>query len=131
MYPKSVYSPAALAHAVATISVALPGSPANAGRRLAVIVAACDVNAWSDATRAALARRATSWLALARWLGRSVRDLQQMDPVDLLDCLRQSSSRASEIHPSREPTDEQPVSVEPMTNVNLISTQPRQKHPLN
>lgn len=84
MYPKAVYPPAALAHAVAAISVALPGAPATARRRLAVVMAQCDANDWSDATRAALARRATSWLALARWLGRSVRELQSLVPRQVL-----------------------------------------------
>jgi hypothetical protein len=125
----SAYPPAnvAVACAVAAISVFLPCAPANARRRLAAVMAECYKHGWSDATEAALARRETAWFAIACWLGQSVRDLQHLNSGNLLVRLCESSNRASEVYPQGEPTDEKPMSVEPMTNVDLISTKPRQR----
>ena len=90
----------AVAHAVAAISVLLPGAPENARHRLAAVVAECDTHNWSDATRAALARRETAWLAVARRLGRSIRDLQRMDAVCLLGLLRAAELCTDRNYPS-------------------------------
>lgn len=91
-------SSAALALAVAAISLSLPGAPVNAGRRLAAVMAACDARDFSEATRTALARRVTPWLALAFRLGRPICELENMDPTDLLNLLRAA-------HPTHGRTD--------------------------
>lgn len=84
---------------VAAISVSLPGALARAQQRLAAVVAECDTNDWSDATRVALYRRETAWLALARHFGESIPALQRLHPTVLRarleNRLAQNAPRAS------------------------------------
>lgn len=108
-YSQTVYPPTALAHAVAAISVTLPGTPANARARLAAVVAECDAHGWSAATRVALSRIATAWLALACSLGRSIPALQAMDSVDLLALLTAHKLPAVAMPSSRRKPSEEPT----------------------
>ena len=110
LYAQSAYPPAAVARAIAAISVALPGAPATARARLAAVLDACDTHDdWSDETRVALVRGATAWLALACLLSRSIRELQYMVATDLLDLLH----AAHRVHDGTPPAVAEP-SVEPV-----------------
>ena len=109
---QSVYPSAALAHAVATISVALPGAPATARTRLAAGVAACYASDWSAETQTAIARQATVWLAMACWLQRSIRELQHMDATDLLDLLHAARIAHDRTKPADADQSDEPVVVE-------------------
>jgi hypothetical protein len=94
-------SSAAVAHAVAAISVSLPGAPANARARLAAVVAECNSHDyWSDATQVALLRLATAWLAISCRLGRPLRDIQNMDSADLLAVLRETCAHRDPVEPN-------------------------------
>jgi hypothetical protein len=127
--PQSISPPAHIAHAVAAISVTLPGSPTNARARLAVVEAECDAHPdWSEETRVALYRISTPWLALACSLGRSIPALQAMDSVDLLALLTGGKLPAVAMHssrlkPSAEPTpDARPADEE--TGKSLVFAPP-------
>ena len=107
-------SSASLAHAVAAISVSLPGAPASAGHRLAEVMAVCDAHDFSEATRAALARRFTPWLALAIRFGRPIRELENMDPTALLNLLRAAQPIPGRTDPAAADADDELVPDEPL-----------------
>ncbi len=107
-------TPAEVALAAAAISVALPGAPAKAGRRLAEVMAVCDAHDFSDATRAALARRFTAWLALAIRFGRPIRELENMDPQGLLNLLRAAPPSPGRTDPAVADAADERVPDEPL-----------------
>ncbi|MCE9561736.1 MAG: hypothetical protein K8U57_06735 [Planctomycetes bacterium] len=78
---------AEVAFAIAAISVGLPHAPSTAFARLAVITACCEANDWSMASRVALARQATDWLALAHHLRLPITALQEYEQSALLKLL--------------------------------------------
>ncbi len=96
---------------IAAISVTLPHAHSTAFARLGVIAACCEASDWSLASRLALARQATDWLALAHNLRLPIPAVQEYEPSALLKLLigRLANMETRRTHGTHAMSDRQEV----------------------